>query len=814
MTGIPEAFVLSLLIKATFVLAAGCVVVACARRADAAARHAIWALTLAAALALPLGMIATPAWRVGVLSRQSEQPASTRSAESTVPRAVGSPSSIGDIAPLPVAEANPATATSRTNRSRWDSLRDAAADGAWVPLLWLAGVVAILLWMVAGRVALHRLARRAETMNAPAWRAILEEERKRAGVKNPVALLSSDAVSTPLTWGIRSPVILMPAESVDWPDEHRSVVLRHEMAHIARADTLTQMLGAVTCAVYWFHPLAWVAARGVRVEQERACDDRVLSSGTPAVEYAAHLLEVARSARAMGPQGLVSLAMARPSQLEGRLLAVLNASRRGGRISSVTKTIALASAAIAFVALSAFTPISRVAPLNRVVVPTIMASQFVPPRSPMSVTNETTAGEPSGVSTAGSTLNNADSTFEKSVAVRAGGDLELDLETGASLTIKGWDQPQVRVRGTLGGRDWRNTEVRLEQRGSGARLFSRYVGRSRSQSSSHHFDIWVPRRFSVELSSGGGSVIISDVDGTFTGTTGGGEIKIENARGRANLTTGGGNIRVYGSDLSGSVTTGGGTVLIQGGSGNLKGHSGSGPIVYGARGGTISSGSGASVGISSDDDNSVTISGSGATVSINDRTGEIRDASSGRVIYRKSGGGVNVADAMNGADIRTGGGGVTIGRSAGEVNVHTGGGDISVGNSSGDVSVNTGGGDITLGPVAGSAEASTGKGDVTITLTGPDGHSVNVRSGTGKVVLILPANLSAILDLETAYTESFGRRARIISDWSLSPTESSNWDDSQGTPRKYVRARQTIGRGGSVIRVRTVNGDVVVQRGR
>lgn len=814
MTENPEAFVLSVLIKATFVLAAGCIVAACARRADAAARHAIWALTLAAALALPLGMIATPAWRVGIFSRQSEQPQTTRSVESTVPRVVGSQSRFGNVAPLPVAEGSAVTTTTRTDLPLWSSLRNAAAGGAWVPLLWLAGVVAIFLWMVAGRVALRRLARRAEMINAPAWNAILEDERQRAGVKNPVALLSTDAVSTPLTWGIRSPVILLPAESADWPDEHRAVVLRHEMAHIARSDTLTQMLGAVTCAIYWFHPLSWVAARGMRAEQERACDDRVLSSGTPAVEYAAHLLEVARSARAMGPQGLVSLAMARPSQLEGRLLAVLNASRRGARISSVTKTIALASAAIAFVAVSAFTPISRVAPLNQVVVPTIMASQFVPPRSSMSITNETTAGETSSGSATESALKNADSTFEKSVSVRAGGDLELNLETGASLTIKGWDQPQVRVRGRLGGRDWRNTEVRLEQRGSGARLFSRYAGRSRSHSTSHHFDIWVPRRFSVELQSGGGSVIISDVDGTFSGTTGGGEIKIENARGRANLTTGGGDIRVLGSDLSGSVTTGGGTVLIQGGSGNLKGHSGSGPIVYGARGGTISSGSGASVGISSDDDNSVTISGSGASVTINDRTGEIRDASSGRIIYRKSGGAVNVADAMNGADIRTGGGGVTIGRSAGEVNVHTGGGDIAVGNSSGDVSVDTGGGDITLGPVAGSAKASTGKGDVTITLIGPDGHSVNVRSGTGKVTLILPTNLSAVLDLETAYTENFGRRTRIISDWSLSPTESSSWDDGQGTPRKYVRARQTIGRGGSVIRVRTVNGDVVVQRGR
>jgi beta-lactamase regulating signal transducer with metallopeptidase domain len=792
MNGIPEV-----LIKATFVLAAGWVVAGCARTANAATRHTIWALTLAGALALPLGIFAIPAWRVGILEHASGQQQAIGPTESATPQTA--PSRTSDIPSLPVSAGRPVGTNSVADVTGWRALREAAADGLWVPVIWVAGVLAMLLWMIAGRAALHRLARGAEMLVSPAWQGLLDDERRRAGVKNPVALLSSEGVSTPLTWGIRSPVILLPAESAAWQDEHRTVVLRHEIAHIARADTLTQMLGAVTCAVYWFHPLVWIAARGLRAEQERACDERVLSSGTPAVEYAAHLLEVARSARALGSQGLVSLAMARPSQLEGRLLAVLNASPERRGITTTTKWIGLASAVVAFVALLAFTPISRGAALNRVIVPTIIATQFVPARSAVPATR-------SPVATA---RNLVDSTFEKSVDAREGGTLVLDLETGASLTIAGWDQPRVRVSGTLGGRDWRDTDVRLEGRESGARLTTKYVGRSGSQSTSHHFDIRVPRRFSVEISSAGGGVTISGVDGVFTGTTGGGAIRIENASGRADISTGGGNIRVNGSSLSGSVSTGGGTVFIQGGAGRLKGHSGSGPIVYSGSGGTSVS----SAGISVDDDNNVTVS-SGANVTIDDRTGQIRETSSGRIIYRKSGGGVHLAEAMSGADIRTGGGGVTIGRSAGDVRVTTGGGDISVGRSAGDVRVNTGGGDITLGPVAGSADASTGRGDVMITLTGSDGHSVDVRSGTGKVVLNLPANLSAVLELETAYTENFGRRTRIESDWKLSPSESADWDDSYGTPRKFVRARQTIGRGGNVIRVKTVNGDIIVQRSR
>src|SRR4051794_20274669 len=64
------AFVMMLVVKATAVLALGCIVAMFAHRADAAVRHAIWALTLAGALGLPLGMLATPAWRVRILPQR------------------------------------------------------------------------------------------------------------------------------------------------------------------------------------------------------------------------------------------------------------------------------------------------------------------------------------------------------------------------------------------------------------------------------------------------------------------------------------------------------------------------------------------------------------------------------------------------------------------------------------------------------------------------------------------------------------------------------------------------------------------------
>lgn len=313
---------------------------------------------------------------------------------------------------------------------------------------------------------------------------------------------------------------------------------------------------------------------------------------------------------------------------------------------------------------------------------------------------------------------------------------------------------------------------------------------------------------------------IKGVSGDFAGNTGGGPLVFERASGHADLHTGGGSIHVTASNLSGSVTTGGGSVVIENRTGGLMAHSGSGPVVYlnndsvgGGYGAGQSSSSRSSSGRTINDSyEGVTISGSGAKVTVNDATGEIRDTGTGRIMFRKSGGSVNLTEAMQGADIRTGGGAITIGRTGGTIEASTGGGNITIGRSGGDVHVSTGGGDIQLGPVGGSAEAQTGKGDVTIRLEGNGNHAVDVRSGTGRVVLVVPSNLSAVLDLETAYTDNFGQRTRIESDWPLKITETDYWDATNGSPRKYVRARQAIGRGGEVIHVRTVNGDIIVQR--
>jgi len=363
-------FVSALLIKLTLILSLGLVVVATLRSVSPSFRHLILYATLASCMALPFAMWMSPQWDVPVLPRSfstavsslsgrpSELPAADRRsnpfAGSSVLRGITNAPPSNSALNARVIDAGAAQRTADTRR-----ILAAVALLPVVPVLWVVGFAAVIVWLAIGRIGLRRIAASAWPLDSSDWSGILDEERNYARVTKPVRLYLSSVVSTPLTWGSRAPVVLLPEDALDWPEEHRRIVLRHELAHVARGDSFTQLIAGFVCALYWFHPLVWIAERRLRAECERACDDNVVSLGTPAAEYAAHLLEVARSARAFGAAGFLSVAMARPSQLEGRLLAVLNESRRHVSLSRGARPAAALLAALVLIPLAAFRPVPK-----------------------------------------------------------------------------------------------------------------------------------------------------------------------------------------------------------------------------------------------------------------------------------------------------------------------------------------------------------------------------------------------------------------------------------------------------------------------
>lgn len=130
----------------------------------------------------------------------------------------------------------------------------------------------------------------------------------------------SDEIASPMTWGFFRPVILLPSYAADW-----TLAIQHERLHIARADWLTQSFAQVVSAIFWFHPLVWLAASRLRAEAEQSVDDAVLASGADASDYAAQLVAVAR--RMSEPSPEAAIAMVRCPELVSRIAGILDATR-------------------------------------------------------------------------------------------------------------------------------------------------------------------------------------------------------------------------------------------------------------------------------------------------------------------------------------------------------------------------------------------------------------------------------------------------------------------------------------------------------
>ena len=311
--------VASLLIKASVLVATTAAVYAVLRRrGSAATRHLLCTVALVGLLALPLLSAVGPTWTIAI--RSGPAVATVADSQSPAERAArrsdlnGPDASAGGL----LSSASPAPgAVPPQPRFSW---RAAAV------IVYAIGVITLLLHMAIERFAVARLVRRADAVTDLDWRRLLVESAASLGVDGPVRLLRSREQSMPMAFGIRTSSILLPAIADTWARDRRRAVLLHELAHVARHDCLSQAIAAIACAVYWVHPGAWWMARRLRVERELACDDRVIEAGTTARDYAGHLLELAYSLGGHRAPALV-VTMARPNQLEGRMLAILDDRR-------------------------------------------------------------------------------------------------------------------------------------------------------------------------------------------------------------------------------------------------------------------------------------------------------------------------------------------------------------------------------------------------------------------------------------------------------------------------------------------------------
>ncbi len=333
-----------LVIRATILLSVALALAWLARKGSAGVRHLLWTMTFALLLGLPVLSLLAPSWDVPILP----------SPGSTAPQR---PSPLMEAPAVDVARDGRVTlAAPDTPLPKAGSAAVAVSDPLLPPrsiplalLLWGIGCTAALASLGVGVVRCARLVLAASPLRDPIGLRQAGAVRRRLGIRGDVRLLVSPTATTPMTGGIWRPVVLLPTSSAGWSRERWSVVLTHEMTHVYRRDVLRQFMARVVVAIYWIHPLTWLAARLAAVAREEACDEKVLVLGTRPSDYATHLLALAADANTDRP--VLSLPMGQRAHppLEKRILAILDANPR----HRSTIAAGLVAAAISIAGMSA-----------------------------------------------------------------------------------------------------------------------------------------------------------------------------------------------------------------------------------------------------------------------------------------------------------------------------------------------------------------------------------------------------------------------------------------------------------------------------
>ncbi len=354
---IADAAVKGLLLLCAVVIAAQFL-----KRNSAAVRHLVWTVAMLSLLLLPIPGSLLPSWRVlpawSELSfndttqvRESllavDEPQVAMQVPVQMPEQFQSDASNESHQPNPVAG-------DQTEKRRQDAADTGINVRALVTSAWCFGTILLLFRFGFGHVRLC-LMRGTKPVNDDRVQATFESLVTEVGITRRVRLAQSSCRNVPMTWGLFRPVLLLPDDAVNWTDSKLRSVILHELSHIRRFDYGFQLLTQFVCAMYWFNPLVWFAARRQRIEREHATDDAVLRRGVSASEYAEDLLQVASGLPSRNFAALVAVGMARNIALEHRIGAILDMKRNRREVSFRAVTAVLVVGALLVVPLAVIT---------------------------------------------------------------------------------------------------------------------------------------------------------------------------------------------------------------------------------------------------------------------------------------------------------------------------------------------------------------------------------------------------------------------------------------------------------------------------
>ncbi len=297
-------------------------------------RHLIWTLTLTTVLVLPVLTWIGPSWSFSALLPPVQLTGSETQQGADPTEEITSATKQNVNSPEPDLERQPDRSVSLHSQQFVDLKPVWKTIQPYSSLLvgiWLIGLLAILRLYVRQLWQIRHILKHGLPTTDPGWDLLVQDYAKIMHVHRPVRIITSEHVSVPLAFGILHPTVILPVEASCWELERRRIVLLHELGHIARWDQVSLWIGLLGCALYWFNPLVWRANRQLTKEREQACDDLVVALGTHRIDYASHLLSLARTTL---HRSLISISLvSRSGDLEHRIRAILD-SRRHRQINA------------------------------------------------------------------------------------------------------------------------------------------------------------------------------------------------------------------------------------------------------------------------------------------------------------------------------------------------------------------------------------------------------------------------------------------------------------------------------------------------
>jgi bla regulator protein BlaR1 len=254
-----------------------------AKNRSASDRSWIAHLGLAAVLLLPVAAVALPALEV-------EGPSFLASSPEAAVAAPAPPKFNTELA-TPTSTITEAATPAATFPVAPAAVEAAPVD--WSFWVYAAPAALLILLTLIALFRLFGLKGRAHVMVEPNWLTALARAQRRMGFKHGTALLTSDELPSPISWGLMRPVILLNSEAAESHAEAEAIIA-HELAHVANLDWAKLLLARIATAVFWFNPFVWLLAREAHQLREEAADDAVLGADIEDTEYARLLVGVAR----------------------------------------------------------------------------------------------------------------------------------------------------------------------------------------------------------------------------------------------------------------------------------------------------------------------------------------------------------------------------------------------------------------------------------------------------------------------------------------------------------------------------------------